>query len=321
MTIYVHDRFPLKDQSALQKLFDKKTKGVISEAEWTDMMNYLYDENDSVAVCMILKQEAKRIGQQSDSEQQQQVLDSSLVSKFIHEKKSAAANRFSHEDDGLSYLSSPSPARKLSPSSSFSFNDPDAIVKNITRVPPMLNSQGVVPPVPDMTDKKRLGYRSNSVKAMQKVSSGVPWKEQRQPSSPRSPHNEMMKKSYEKKTSNLKLPFEIFLKIVLDFQLHSHERYLQNYRSIFHEIDEDCDGILNIREFFQCYSKIRNLSSPSTPGEELEIFANIVRLIDPMETDIITFSASATALSKVGMRMTLSQGGPGSVAADRDGRR
>jgi hypothetical protein len=49
-------RFPAKDQAAAGRLVDQKISvGVITEEEWVDMGNYLYNEEDSRTLCVILK--------------------------------------------------------------------------------------------------------------------------------------------------------------------------------------------------------------------------------------------------------------------------
>jgi Ca2+-binding EF-hand superfamily protein len=54
--VQLMSRYPTKDQPTLLALLDQKVAdGLISEDEWTDMVNYLYNSVDSTAICLMLK--------------------------------------------------------------------------------------------------------------------------------------------------------------------------------------------------------------------------------------------------------------------------
>lgn len=53
----------------------------------------------------------------------------------------------------------------------------------------------------------------------------------------------------QKVNKNLRLAFELFQKIILDYQLKSHEFYIKNFLQIFKKIDQDGNGIINEEEF------------------------------------------------------------------------
>ena len=124
----------------------------------------------------------------------------------------------------------------------------------------------------------------------------------------------------------LKVPFAMFLRTVLDFQLQSHLQYLNNFVRVFREMDRDVDGVINAAEFQQCFLLIRRgdgannpSSETSTSGRskqqrknqpeitstaevtdaEMADFLTLIVDIDPMQTDRITFSSAVTCLSKM----------------------
>ncbi len=131
----------------------------------------------------------------------------------------------------------------------------------------------------------------------------------------------------------------MFLKTVLDFQLRSHEQYLNAFRRAFQICDTNGDGVLSTKEFHQCFMILRKgtVTFPSSPGgrsstnmpptppsptrlsaalargglssgpetdgiadEDLGVFTALTKMLDPQEYDKITFSSAATCLSKVG---------------------
>jgi hypothetical protein len=54
--VQLMSRYPTKDQPTLLNMLDTKiAEGSISEDEWTDMVNYLYNCVDSAALCLMLK--------------------------------------------------------------------------------------------------------------------------------------------------------------------------------------------------------------------------------------------------------------------------
>ena len=46
-----------------------------------------------------------------------------------------------------------------------------------------------------------------------------------------------------------KLLYTDFQKVILDFQLHEHERFLKSFTNLFKCVDADLDGIISEDEF------------------------------------------------------------------------
>ncbi len=125
----------------------------------------------------------------------------------------------------------------------------------------------------------------------------------------------------EKRKDMYKVPFAMFLRTVLDFQLQSHLQYLNNFVRVFRDMDTDVDGVINAAEFKECFLLIRrsNAAAPavtagstknkrrdenqgvadSVTEEEMQDFLALIVDIDPMQTDRITFSSAVTCLSKM----------------------
>jgi hypothetical protein len=117
----------------------------------------------------------------------------------------------------------------------------------------------------------------------------------------------------------LKLPFTVFLRTVLDFQLQSHLRYLSFFVKVFRELDRDVDGVINAAEFKECFIRIRRGNNSTGGGgsgggngsnasvgssgditeDELKLFLTIIVSIDPLQTDRVTFSSAVASLSKL----------------------
>jgi len=124
----------------------------------------------------------------------------------------------------------------------------------------------------------------------------------------------------EKRKDMYKVPFSVFLRTILDFQLQSHLQYLNNFVRVFREMDIDVDGVINAAEFQQCFllirrgnttanttntsAKLKRTSSNASNAsavteEEMSDFLALIVEIDPMQSDRITFSSAVTCLSKM----------------------
>ena len=314
LLINIITKYPNKNQIQLHELLTNKlTNDYIYENEWIDIMNYLYDENDSLIICLLLKKTSQLEYLNNKNEILLKAQNNSQLNKnelsitnFLTNQIFDLPNITNEETDNLlNKYSLKLNNKKFSIgtnlySTSTSMNNTNTI-NNYS----MRNSQTIT-----NNDEKKLGYSSPSLKNSSK--------------------NINLSQNSMKKTINkdnkiiYKLKYDTLLKIVLDFQLSSHERYLLIYKTIFHNIDTNCDGILSIKDFFLCYTQLKaatNSNSNSnqnsnlnellnetktiaeTSINELENFANIVKLIDPMETDIITFSGAATVLSQMGLKL------------------
>lgn len=79
------------------------------------------------------------------------------------------------------------------------------------------------------------------------------------------------------------LPFERFLKVLLDFSLLSHEKFLKKFVDLFVSIDRNKDGILDEQEMVDLVKKLKIV-------EDEEQIETILSKADPNNNKIITFS-------------------------------
>ncbi|CAD8178548.1 unnamed protein product [Paramecium octaurelia] len=87
-----------------------------------------------------------------------------------------------------------------------------------------------------------------------------------------------------------KLEYSVFQKIILDFQLKSHEKYLKKFILTFKQMDTDANGIIDENEF-------RNLIDILNFGAgDLDI-QKYLNIIDPYSHQQITFSQCVTLFS------------------------
>jgi hypothetical protein len=93
-----------------------------------------------------------------------------------------------------------------------------------------------------------------------------------------------------KRSEAMAIPFPMFLKVLLDFQLHGHDRFLAPFRVLFRQVDADRNGVVNEHEFRLLLRKIDSAKS------EEEIGAMLSK-VDPYDNQHITFSESVTCLS------------------------
>ncbi|KAL7706193.1 hypothetical protein N2W54_004675 [Lotmaria passim] len=96
------------------------------------------------------------------------------------------------------------------------------------------------------------------------------------------------------------LLYRDFVRLLLDFQLDGHERFLERYVGIFRRHDGDRNGIVNNVEFAAI---VRELDA-AKPEEEVEA---MVHQIDPYGSQLITFSESITFLNDELLKLTYSQ--------------
>lgn len=67
------------------------------------------------------------------------------------------------------------------------------------------------------------------------------------------------------------------MKIILDFQLLEHEKFLSSFTSLFKEIDTDNNGILNEEELRELLQRMTVIHQ----SEEIEQIENLLNIIDP----------------------------------------
>ncbi|EAN99004.1 hypothetical protein, conserved [Trypanosoma cruzi] len=95
---------------------------------------------------------------------------------------------------------------------------------------------------------------------------------------------------------DVQLPYAELIRILLDFQLEGHERFLARFHSIFCRHDADRNGIVNAQEF----NAILKTVDASKTDEEIEA---LLELIDPFGNQLITYSECVTFLSAEIVRM------------------
>lgn len=178
---------------------ETKVKNIITEDEWINILTYLYEEHDAVTINLILKKTAQELLQAEQKSLQESV--TSPVTQFIRSQLNVSANTSSLRTEEID----DDQVTSFAPSS-------NVILKTIAHREEVLkNSQGVAHPAPDLKDKSRLGYASPSLKkpfpspATQPVSINSKKKKSRW--------------SIERKDPPMKLPFDVFMKTLLDFQV------------------------------------------------------------------------------------------------------
>ena len=87
-----------------------------------------------------------------------------------------------------------------------------------------------------------------------------------------------------------RIPYRLFLKVLLDFQLKGHDKFLSRFRRLFRDVDTDRNGVLNEDEFRQFVVKV-------DPNKSLGEMDEILALVDPWTNQNITFSEAVGVLS------------------------
>lgn len=83
-----------------------------------------------------------------------------------------------------------------------------------------------------------------------------------------------------------------FLKVLLDFQLAGHERFLGKFRRLFRELDRDRTGVLDAEQFQILAQRVSPTSTKSVAD-----MLRLLQAVDPGDNGIITFSQCVAALS------------------------
>ena len=81
-----------------------------------------------------------------------------------------------------------------------------------------------------------------------------------------------------------------FQKIILDFQLQEHERFLSKFTELFKEVDSDTNGIIHEGEFKELMQKMNIVSSE----EEIDY---LLTAVDPFNNQRMTYSEVVHLLS------------------------
>jgi hypothetical protein len=285
-------RFPTKDTVTINNLVDQKmSSGVVYEDEWRDMVNYLYNANDASTLCLMLKKQAQLL---RDKDNEIPALTATLQSPGHSNSHNSMMPPSSPVvlKKGLIQHKITGPVRVTNTPTSPDSDSQDA--NNRTAL-----SASFVVGVPSSTrhsadkygsgqlgfdrtkskDIKRLGYASSTLKI-----------DVKDPNS-------------RSRRDMLSIPFPMFVKIIQDFQLRTHQEYLANCREIFWQLDEDVDGVLNAAEFREFYHSLRRVMLSTTgryetEEEELRDFLAMIKQLDPHETDRVIFSSAVACLQQ-----------------------
>eukprot|EP00658_Telonema_sp_P-2_P011179 TRINITY_DN14249_c0_g1_i1.p1 TRINITY_DN14249_c0_g1~~TRINITY_DN14249_c0_g1_i1.p1 ORF type:complete len:214 (+),score=82.84 TRINITY_DN14249_c0_g1_i1:155-796(+) len=94
-----------------------------------------------------------------------------------------------------------------------------------------------------------------------------------------------------------KIMYDDFLKILLDFQLKGHEKFLLKFMKLFRQFDKDKNGVINEEEF-------RQLIIATDPNKSDKEIAELLNLVDPHNNQQISFSECVGFLSSDLVHMT-----------------
>lgn len=99
--------------------------------------------------------------------------------------------------------------------------------------------------------------------------------------------------SQQKPLNDDDIPFSVFEKIVLDYQLNEHCKFLDKFTELFRQIDSDTNGVISRAQFMDLCFQMNIIevdgmyeNSQGMTGEAQFLLSTI----DPFETDHITFS-------------------------------
>jgi len=132
-------------------------------------------------------------------------------------------------------------------------------------------------------EAKRVGGVQDRRKAEQDVAKGTPRVKDKE------------------RTTEKAIPYKLFEKVLMDFQLLGHDRFLSKFRECFNRLDGDKDGILDEDQFTTLCSLV---GKPTTKGknkikerteEELGRFLSIA---DPFNHSSVTFSSAVACMSE-----------------------
>mmetsp|Transcript_26526 Transcript_26526/g.35480 ORF Transcript_26526/g.35480 Transcript_26526/m.35480 type:complete len:146 (-) Transcript_26526:264-701(-) len=106
-----------------------------------------------------------------------------------------------------------------------------------------------------------------------------------------------------------KLLYADFRKIILDFQLQEHERFLVKFTNLFKSVDRDQDGVISEVQFSEL---LRIMNVLDDEGEIEALLAQV----DPFNNKKMTYSEVVVALSNhMVPRDSMNPGGPGNQIA------
>lgn len=103
---------------------------------------------------------------------------------------------------------------------------------------------------------------------------------------------ELLNAKEKERSNNGKIAYSDLLKILLDFQLKGHEKFLSKFIKLFRRVDEDSNGVLNEMEF-------RELLAFMEIGFSEEDNLRLLHLVDTYNNQQITFSECVSLFSTV----------------------
>eukprot|EP01038_Epipyxis_sp_PR26KG_P012971 gene12971-17393_t len=259
---------PTKDQNSLQIICDNKiNNGFIIEEDWIDMVKYLYNETDSMTLISILKKLA------------QETIRQELESQGIFPPPQGAIYPASSV---ISYQTPLSTHMSITPKTTSKYYTIGGNNSNNSSQS-LNNSISMSYDKSNIKDIKRLGYSSPTLKI-----AGID----------KSKFNTNNSNNNNNNNEPLKLSFQLFIKTILEFQLKCHELYIEKFVLIFRKYDHDVDGILSagVTSYNNDDSKSIIMLDESS---EINIFLEIMSIIDPFESDRVIFSNVVGCLSKL----------------------
>merc|ERR1711939_732201 len=87
-----------------------------------------------------------------------------------------------------------------------------------------------------------------------------------------------------------KTAYSDFLKVLLDFQLKGHEKFLLKFMKLFRQFDKDKNGVINEEEF-------RQLIIATDPNKNDQEIQDLLNMVDPHNNQQISFSECVNFLS------------------------
>lgn len=304
-------KYPSKDQASVAAMVEQKmTSGFILEEEWSEIMTYLYNEVDTQTVCSVLRKHA--------------VMEKDLESGPAVMITSPPVGSPGPSNRAQSPSATPRSAGTMSPY----YNLPTSqIGQNKIKQPAgyKIGTPSTAYHSADPHKAGTIGYDRSKVRDVRRLGYSSP-----------SLHISTYDPNKQKSRDKLRLAVPTFIKLVLDYQLQSHREFLSNFSKVFHHVDRNTDGVLSAKEFHTFYSILRRVSEDSsvlatilqrpvtsvldsqgegrhfdfhevdqngsqsvTSEEEMHTLLAIIKMLDPHQTDRITFSSAVAVLNHI----------------------
>lgn len=256
------NKFPTKDQATLQNMVEQRlATGSINENEWKDMVEYLYNTTDSMAICVILKRQALDMMdvsvddamQLSASLQQQQQQQIPLGAKTFTIGTTGTQSNLNAENGGI--------------------------------LPYDKNNRN---------DNKRLGYTSPTLKIHMKAATPKSAKRELL----RLPCSVFIKTILDFQLRSHQLYLRQFLQVFrqLDTDVDGVLTAME-FKDCFLLMRKSYMTGIQFDDNVSLSSSFRN--SAQEDSELTNTFVTLIKQLDPMETDRIIYSSAVTCLNKL----------------------